>query len=61
MNAAETKMLTDVHDRLKKIDTMAFNVDGGTGAESLRSVVGKMREEIQALTHAVAALKPPPA
>lgn len=55
--ASDKKMLTDLHDRLGKIDVLAFNIDGGAGAEGLRTVIGAMRAEIQALHAEVDAIR----
>lgn len=57
MTPAESQQLHDLHNRLAKIDLEAFNIDGGNGVESLRTVVGKMRQEIQSIHNGLDAIK----
>lgn len=50
MSAAAEAMIKDLHDRLGKIDTMAFNVNGGGGQQSMRAILGTVAAKVSAPT-----------
>ncbi|WP_134324528.1 peptidoglycan recognition protein family protein [Cumulibacter soli] len=56
MKADERAALMAIKDRLEKIDKLAFNVNGGSGAESMRTVLDKMRRSTLSISKGVATL-----
>ncbi|WP_134324722.1 peptidoglycan recognition protein family protein [Cumulibacter soli] len=56
MTPGQAKQLADIHERLAKLDKLAFNVNGGSGAEGLREVIGKMRTSTLSISKGVATL-----